>query len=151
MARFILTNKKAQGWGLDAIIAGVIFLVGVVVLYIYAINYSAQTINDLEELYYEGNLASELILSDQNFGILTDDKVDQTKMEQYQFSTNYTLKKAELGVVNNFYFKMENLTVGGSAVSYIGLNSSNVESSIQVTRITVYKDKITKFEIVVWK
>ena len=63
MEQFILT-KKAQVWSLDLIIASVIFSIGIIILYIYAINYSPETKNQLNELLYEGNLASKLILSD---------------------------------------------------------------------------------------
>ena len=73
MVRSILIkNKRAQAWSLDLVIASIIFIIGIIVLYVYAINYSSQAKDQLDELFYEGNLASELILSEKEQGISGD-------------------------------------------------------------------------------
>ena len=134
-------NKKAQAWGLDLVMAVVIFLVAIVILYLYALNYSSSSKNQLEGLFYEGQLASDLILSEDDFGILTESKVNQTKLDEY--STDYTNKKATLGVINDFYFIIED--------SYYGKqNTTQVENSIKITRIAIYHNRPTKLELYVW-
>jgi hypothetical protein len=151
MNKKFLKNKRAQVWSLDLLIAGIIFLVGIVVLYNYAINYSSQSKGNLDELFYEGNLASGLILSGEDFGILSNGIVNQTKLETFYNLDNST-KKSVLGVKYNFYFAMDELEINGTPRNYVGMmNSSQVENLIQITRLTVYKNKPIKFQLFAWK
>ena len=131
-------NKKGQVWSIDLTIACVIFLIGIIILFLYAINYSSQTKNQLDELIYNGNLASELILSEEDFGILTEDKVDSSKLAEFDCK----IRKGEMALKYDFYFSL-----GGS--NYCDI-PSNPEDLIKITRITIYDDKPTKFEIFVY-
>jgi hypothetical protein len=150
MEQFILIkNKKAQIWGLDLIIASIIFLTGIIILFYYAINILPQSKNQLDEFFYEGNLASDLILSEDQYGILSESKVNQTKLESFNSWPNST-KKNLLGVTNNFYFTMEGMNVSNNY--YIGMiNTSDTDTLVKVTRITIYNDRPTKFELYVWR
>jgi len=142
-------NKKGQGWSLDLVVAGVIFFSGVVILYIYAINYSSQAQVNLDEMFYEGNLAAELILSEGNYGILVDHKVNQSKLNN--FHANYTYLKTLFGVNRHFYFTLKDLELNGNPATYVGrINSSNVDNLIQITRLTIYKNSPTKLQLYVW-
>ncbi len=144
-------NKKAQAWGLDLVIASVIFLIGIIILYVYAINYSSQTKNSLDEMLYDGNLASGLILSENDFGILSNGKVNQTKLDDF-YNSDYQTKKNQIGLKYDFYFVMDDLEVNGNPLNYIGKsNISEIENLIQVTRLTIYKNKPIKFDIFVWR
>ncbi len=141
--------KRSQGWGLDLIVAGVIFLTGIIVFYSYAINSSSQSQKNLEELFYEGGVAAELILSDSDSGILTGDKVNQTKLDEYNAS--YVSKKDVLGLTHDFYFYIDDLEINGAPASYVGaINTSEAENSIQITRITIYKEKPAKLQLYIW-
>lgn len=143
-------NKRAQVWSLDLMIAGIIFLIGIVVLYNYAINYSAQSKNNLDELFYEGNLASELILSEESFGILSNGVINQTKLDAFDNLSN-SAKKELLGMKYNFYFTIDNLEINGTLRDYVGIiNSSQIDNLIQITRITVYKNNPTKLQLFTW-
>ena len=51
-----LASKRSQAWGLDLMVATVIFLAGIIVLYIYAINYSSGQGDDLDDLFLKGIL-----------------------------------------------------------------------------------------------
>lgn len=138
----ITKSKRGQAWSLDLVIAGVIFFVGIIILYVYAINYSSNSQRDLDELFYEGRVASELILSEEDFGILSETKLNETKAAEY--NSGYAIKKDRLGAIHDFYFRVDG--------SYFGkLNSTEVESLIQVTRITIYKNKPTKFDLFIYK
>ncbi len=146
----IKKDKNGQGWGLDIIIAGVIFMAGIITLYIYAINYSSQSQKHLDELFYEGNVAVEQILSEGDAGILTEGRVNQSKLDFFQ--ANYNAEKTIIGVTRNFYFVMENLEINGLPASYVGMvNSSNTENLIQVTGITIYKNKPSRFDFYIWE
>jgi hypothetical protein len=145
-----LKSKKGQAWSFDLVMAGFIFLVGIIVLYVYAINYSSQSQQHLSELFYEGRIASELILSEEDFGILTNDKINQSKLEGYA-GTNYDSKKNTLGLSHDFYFNMSGLELSGAPASYVGkMNTTETEDLIQITRITIYKNKPTKFELFIY-
>jgi len=144
-------NKKAQVWGLDLLVASIIFLVGIMVLYTYAVNYSSQSSNQLDEFFYEGNLASQLLLTNEDQGILSEGKINQTKLDNFS-NLDYSSQKDTLGVGNNFYFVIEDLEVEGNPVEYIGqINSTEIENLVRVTRLTIYKNKPTKFEMNIWK
>lgn len=149
MKQSISTNSKGQVWSLDLVIAGVIVTIGIIILYVYAINYTNQSQKNLENLFYEGNLAAELTLSEDSFGILTDQRVNQTKLDE--FYNNYDSKRAEMRITKNFYFTMENLTANVVSVDYVGNKSATTDSSVKITRITVYKNKPTKFELFIWE
>lgn len=146
MKQYILINKqslrkKGQAWSFDLIMASFIFLLGIIALYIYAINYSSQDQEHLNQLYYQGNLAAELVLSEEEFGILTLTKVNQTKLIQY--TADYPTKKDEIGIIYDFYFTMDGENFGR-------LNTTQTENMIKTTRITIYKDKPTKFELFIY-
>jgi hypothetical protein len=149
MKKFILINKKnlgktkrGQAWSFDLVMACFIFLVGIIALYVYAINYSSQAQQHLDQLYYEGTVASDLILGEEDFGILTNGKVNQTKLDEYGPS-GYATKKDQLGVIYDFYFSMNGEDFGR-------LNTTQTDSLIKITRITIYKLKPTKFELFIY-
>lgn len=119
-------------------------------MYVYAINYSSQSQKQIDEMLYEGNLAAELILSDEDFGILTNNKINQTKLDE--FNNSYDSKKGTLGVTRNFYFIIDDLELNGAPATYAGkINTTETESNIKVTRIVIYKDKPTKFDLYIWE
>ncbi len=134
-------NKLGQAWSFDLVMAGFIFLVGIIVLYIYALNYSSSSQKKLDQLLYEGRIASEFILSEENFGILSDGRVNQTKLDQ--FNSSYTSRKDTFGIIHDFYFNLEGSTYGK-------INATQTKDLIQVTRITIYNNNPSKFEIFIY-
>ena len=52
----LLMRKRGQVWSLDLLVAFVIFTVSLVVIYFYALNYSAASTDDLSELFYEAEI-----------------------------------------------------------------------------------------------
>jgi len=144
-------DRKGQVWGLDLMIGVVIFLIGIILLFFYAINFSDQSGDRLAEFFYEGNLGSDFLLSDGSLGILSKGVVNQTRLDNFSDLSDQD-KKTSLGLNNNFYFSMNNLTVKGVPVDYVGIiNTSSVENLVQITRLTVYKNKPVKFELYVWR
>lgn len=131
-------SNKGQVWSLDLIIASFIFMMGVIILFVYAVNYNPQTKNNLDELFYEGNLASELILSENQFGILSNDRVNQTKLSAFDCSA----KRSEMNLRYNFY-----LNVSGNSYCTVPSSPDNL---IKMTRITIHENKPTKFELYVY-
>ena len=157
--------KKAQIWGLDVMVAIVIFLIGIITIYLYALNFMNESQNTLDSLFYEGNLASSLILSDgvpENWtsenvdipGILTKNKINQTKLNSfYSLAENpidYEKLKKMLSIKEEFYFNFSGMEIYGSPRSYVGKLASNPENLVRTERFSIYKEKPIKIEIYSW-
>lgn len=166
MEKFILINKKAQVWGFDLMIAVIIFFAGIIAVYLYAINFTNESQDTFDSLFYEGNLISSLILSNgvpENWssleglevpGILTSNKINQTKLENFYNLTDspeeyYSLKKI-LGISNQFYFSFQDMKISGQSVDKIGNFSENPENLIRIERFTIYENKPVKFIFYIW-
>ena len=146
-----IKNKKAQAWSLDVVIAIVIFMSGVIILYFYAINYFNQGAQQLDDLLYQGNTAAELLLGEDELGIVLDGKINQDKLENF-YNSDYELKKMQLGVKDDFYFIIPNFEINGNPVEYAGkMSPADVKNSIKISRFSVYKNKPVKFELYVWR
>jgi len=143
-------NKKGQVWSFDIVIAILIFFAGVIILFFYAINYSNQSNEELDSLFYQGNVASEIILSGTgNFGILTDGKIDQSKLNSF-YSLTYEEMRAGLGIKDDFYFVIGGMEINGVPTEYVGMKDVNAKNNIKINRFVIYKNKIVKFQIYIW-
>lgn len=166
MEKFISMNKKAQGWGIDLIIAFVIFFVGILLIYNYAINNMGGSESVLNSLESQAETGSSLILSEgspENWtkinntktpGILSENKINQTKLNRFYNITNteeeYTKTKLKLGINEQFYFNFSGMKANGEPVEGIGKKPSNPRDLFKLERVTVYENKITKFNMYIW-
>ena len=142
-------NKKAQGWGLDLIAALIIFIVILVTIITYAINYTNTGSNELNYLFDEASFASDIILSDNFPGILTNEAIDSEKLNNL-ISLNYQELKSELGLKDEFYIKFPGLNANGN--DYIGkTNTTSVKNIVKYTRITIYDNKPINLDIYIWR
>ena len=163
MIKFILTNKKNQVWGFDLIIAVTLFLIGIIAIYIYAINLS-EAQETLDSLFYEGNLISSLILSEgspsgwtienvETPGILTKQKINQTKLDNlYSLAQNQENLKKILGTKYEFYFNFTGMEVSSQGtIKGIGNEPiENPENIIKLERFSIYKNKPVKANFYIW-
>src|SRR3989344_1472737 len=94
-----MMEKKGQTWGLDLIMAVFIFVIGIFVFLIYSINYSGEATETFEKLSYDGEIIMKSILSEGSpknwneadvkmIGIISNNKINKTKLEQFY---NFTL------------------------------------------------------------
>jgi len=110
-------SKKAQTWGLDALVATVIFSIAMLLFFFYTVNFNDEAGNKIDSLQQEANSIFGVILSEgspvnwnnQNVispGILNDGRVNDTKLESlYVFSQgNYSRLKNFLNTNKDFYF-----------------------------------------------
>jgi len=120
MSTLIQIRKKAQAWGFDLMGAAIIFLVGITLLYVYALNISSEPEEVIDDLIYDGNLVSDLILSEgvpENWnqesvevpGLLTNGKINQSKLNMFYdlYLNNYGRLKKLLNTRYDFYFYID--------------------------------------------
>lgn len=148
---FLIKNCKAQAWSLDLTVACVIFLISLIILYVYAINYKGGASENLNNLFYEGNTIAEILLSSDDLGIVSQNIVNQTKLDSFYYS-NYSDKRKSFGIMDDFYFFIDGMTINSTSISYIGrLNQSSLDSVVKITRFTIYKNKPVKLEVYIWR
>ncbi len=160
---------KAQAWGFDLMIATALFLGGIIIFYIYSINYPIEGKKSFEELYYEGSvildsLLSEGFPSDWNainvvrIGILDDEKVNETKLERFYNLNNsdYQKTKSLFNTKYEYYFNFSEpitLSSNGQVISGIGFEpiSTSTTNLVKITRVSIYKNKPVSVNLQVWE
>jgi hypothetical protein len=162
---FKMKTQNGQAWGFDLIIAVMIFLVGVILIYFYTINYPGQEQDEIQNLQYEGQILSETLLSDGSPvnwnmtnvlrpGILSNGKINQTKLAMFKDlsnATNYQFARALFRMRNNYYIEFQNpIIISGQSTSLIGLNRTNEKNLVKTTRVVIYENNLTTFKFYIW-
>lgn len=146
----VFSSTKGQSWGYDLIISITIFIIGIVIIYVYAINFSLNTSSDYK---YQAKYISSIILSEgspedwtaENFelpGILSNGKINQTKLELFSLLPVEQIKK-KTGLKYNFYFFFD----GHEGVGLIPQEQKNLFS---IERFAIYDNKPVKFTLYIW-
>ena len=160
MVQFIST-KKGQIWGMDLMIAITIFLVGLMGAYVYAINYSSEAGEILDEFFYEGSVSSSLFLSEgspinwtrDNFdtlGITSNNRINQTKLDDF-FQLNYPEMKRGLRAQHDFYINFTGIKALGENVEGFGKKPINTKNLVKIERFTIYENKPIKINFYIWE
>jgi len=161
----IMTSKKAQAWGFDLLIALIIFTLGIIAFYLYALNMPNEAESIMETMNYQGNAISNSILSEgyplnwnqddvTNIGILSNNKINQTKLERFfsLSSANYVRSKSLFNTRYEYYVSLsENFTINGSEVEGIGNKPTSPKNLIKIARLTIYNNKPIIFNLEVWE
>ncbi len=164
MVKLSSTNKKAQAWGIDLFIASVIFTVGIIVFYVYTINDTGDAIKETDSLFYDGKMIADSILSEGHpenwtsdnvisIGIISDNKIDETKLEKFYNLTisDYNKACAIFNTRYNYYFVLnDSLIINGETVEGIGRDPIDSKNLIKITRLTIYKEKPTTAYLYIW-
>src|SRR3989338_341207 len=156
----MLINKRAQGWGTDLIIGFIIFILAILFFYNYSFNYSNETEEIIELLSYKGDYIGDSIMSEgtptdwsegnvQKIGILTENKINQTKLEEFYnlVQTDYNSTKVIFNTKYDYYFFLTNpMNIGGGQVDGIGKpgvtkDTINATNLLRITRFTIYENK----------
>lgn len=172
MELYILTSKpkRGQAWGVDLMVAMIIFSIGILFFLLYSFNNAAVSAGNYEAIYNEGKLISENLLSEgypENWnssnvlliGLTKDNKIDQNKLEEfYNLSQNdYYRTKKIFGTRYDYYFLIEgNLTVNSTEMSGFGKPGVNIaeinpKNLIKINRVSVYKNKPVEISIYLWE
>jgi hypothetical protein len=166
----MLNSKRSQGWGMDLMIALSIFLVGMVIFYIYSLNNPNEAKENIENLFYDGESLTNVLLSEGypnawnstnvvGMGILSNDKINETKLERfYDLSqTEYERTKILFNTKYDYYFFLdEDMIINSIPVEGIGKPGTtkiNIDAInlIKVTRVTIYKNKPINAYLYIWE
>lgn len=143
--------KRGQVWSLDLLVAFMIFMMTLVTIYLYAISYYSGSSEDLNQLFLNADLVANLLLSEDEYGLLSNGEINKTKIEDFN-SLPESLKRSTFGASNNFYFTILDLGVVGISGNSVGIiNTTEVDTQVKITRIVIFNDKPTKFEVISWK
>jgi hypothetical protein len=169
--------KKAQAWGLDLMIAFVIFLVVLFAFSFYVINLPGEGEETLELLSYDGSSIMNSILSNgypedwnsntkipEKIGILNEGKINNTKLSNFYFLTqsDYVKTKAIFNTKYEYYFFLDKnfsitMPIGTLSVMGIGKPGYNVSkindtanNLFKVVRFTIYEDKPRTAYLYIW-
>jgi len=165
MKKISKKSKHAQAWGMDLIVASVIFTVGLVAFYLYALNRPGEAEETIDSLFYDGNVVASSVLSegypqDWNsgsvvmLGILNENRINETKLERFNnfAKSDYTKTKTIFNIRANYYFFLnETMLINSQPVEGIGSPPITYENLIKITRFTIYKEKPTSAYFYVWK
>lgn len=164
-------KKRGQAWGFDLMIAVTIFAVGIIIFYVYSINYPEEGRETLDKLYYEGNLIADSILSEGfpeswnsdnviRIGILSNNKVNETKLEGiYNLTTEtpggYFRTQGLFNTKYNYFFNFSEQIILDRdpplPIPGIGQQATNPTNLIKITRFTSYQNKPVILDIYIWE
>lgn len=165
-----MNKKRAQAWGYDLIAGLTIFVMGIFVFFLFSLNYNSGSTSAIEELEYEGEIVGDSLLSEgypniwnyvdftngdvEQIGILTDGKVNQTKLDLfYNVSRdNYQTTRGILNIRGEYWVSFSDiLVIEGETVPGIGNEPDGTERNIiKKSRVVSYNGKVTVLDIFVW-
>ncbi len=167
-------NRKAQVWSFDIIIGVTLFLTAVILFYVYAVNFSNEGQNAIEELNKDGEFVSSNLLSEgfpKNWnltnvavpGIASQRRINQTKLDLfYQLNAqSYNTTRRKLNTRFDFYVFFSNRTVAnGSVIDGIGkpglnrttiLNAESPRNIIASDRYVIYNNEPMVMTVYLWE
>jgi hypothetical protein len=170
-------NKKSQSWGMDLAIASVIFSFGIILLYVYSMNNPNEAKANIEDLSYNGEGISNIILSEGypkdwdisnvvRIGILDNNsKINQTKLNRFYNLTvdNYEKTRVLFNTRYDYIFCFFNYTMminsttasptncaGKPGKSPSNINGAGTENLFKVTRFVIYNNTPVTANVYVW-
>jgi hypothetical protein len=164
-------HNKAQAWGMDIIIAIMIFSVGILLFLIYTVNNSTESKEALDELSYDGenifeNIFTEGSPNDWNnvnvvrIGIMDDDKINETKLDRFYnlALSDYSRTKSIFNTRFDYYFYFNNISISIGEINGIGKPGTNIsdiqdnaKNLIRITRFTSFKEKPVTVFLYIWE
>ena len=163
-----MKEKRAQAFGFDLFIAIGLFLAAFILIYFYSINLQSSQEKVHEALSYDGNVIADSLLSEgypQNWdkdnvviiGILSNNKINETKLSKFNDLANSDYNKAKniFNTKYNFYVNLTEPIINEEdedeeEITGIGLPPSSPKNLIKLTRFTIYKDKPVTLIIELW-
>lgn len=160
-----VSSKHSQAWGMDLIIAVVIFSVGLIVFYVYSLNNPREAKETIDILSYEAKILASSILSEGypkdwnagnvvTIGILSENKINETKLERFYnlSTTNYEKTKRLFNTKYDYYFFLNETMIVYESIEIEGLGKepTNQKNLVKTTHFTIYKNKPVTAYLYVW-
>ncbi len=166
-------SKIGQAWGFDLLIAVSIFFIGMVIFFLYSINYPKEGQQEIEMLQYESDYIGEILLSEGypsdwnienlgKIGIVNNGKINETKLERFYSLANNNLNpsgyeqvKSLFNTRYNFFINFSRPIIisgseileGGIGKNFVGEDSENL---LKTTRITTYQNSPVTMNLYLW-
>ncbi len=148
-------KKKAQAWGFDLMIASFIFLFAIFSFFLFASNYSFSDEENFQVLQYEGEIISDSLLSEgspidwnndnvERIGLLTDGKINQTKLDRFYYLAEEDLNRTKslFNVKNNYFVNFsKQIVVDGNFIDGIGNSNFNSDNLVRIDRVSIYNNE----------
>ena len=158
-----MKSKDAQAWGFDLIVAMMIFLAGMILFFLYILNFPAERDDVFNTLNYEGKIIGDSLLSEGypldwnennviTAGILSNEKVNETKLKRFYDLANsdYNKTRRLFNMLNNYYLTFEEPVIAeGTTINSIGFQG-NPKNLVKSTRVIIINNKIKNLNIYVW-
>ncbi len=141
--------KKAQAWGFDLMIATIIFTAAILIFYLYTLNIPTETQEIIDSLTLDGNIITSIVLSDgfpSNWnstnvlapGILTNNQINQTKLEKFHALTLTDYQKTK-SIFNTKYDYLLTLEDNNGIVNYlVGCGAGNQQPLVIKNKIAYF-------------
>lgn len=151
---------------MDITLAAMIFVMGIVIFYLYTLNYKTSERNEIEEARYEAGLVASSILSEGNppdwtaltvtkIGLMSNGQLSDIKITQlYDLAyADYGQTKQLFGARYEYFINLsEKIIIGGEPVPGIGrIPDASAQNTIKITRLTNYHNKPVTVEVSAWK
>ncbi len=166
-------SNLGQAWGFDLLTAVTLFFIGIIIFFMYSINYPKEGQQEIELLQYESEYIGETLLSEGypadwtignvgKIGIVNDGKINETKLERfYNLANNavnsagYDQAKSIFDTEYEFFMNFSTpIIIGASAIpeggigrDFVGENSENL---LKTTRITIYQNNPVTLNLYLW-
>lgn len=153
-------QKKAQVWYADFSIGLLIFIVAISGYMVYSYSETVEEKGELTELLIDAKVIASSLVSEgypsnwtstnvTRIG-LTDgnQRIVQQKLEDFN-DFSYSERGDLLGTTKDYYFYLEYLN--GTTFNQLGLNGTNADKLVQVTRVLIYNDTFVKMTFYLWQ
>lgn len=152
-------KKRGQAWSFDLLIAGILFMGGIVAFYLYARSGPADAEATITYLKDAGEAISLSLMSEGlpedwdgvnvvKIGLLTESKIDEDKLTRFTTlaSSDYERTQQLFGTTAHYYVNLSDTP----EVQGIGREPLNYSNLFRVTRFSVYKNTPVTLQIYVW-
>jgi hypothetical protein len=161
-------NNHAQAWGLDLIIATVIFISAILIFFLFTLNSSSEEKEIFAQMTETAEIISDNLLLDGSpsnwndtnvikIGISSNNKINDTKLEKFYNLTNTTIgySKSQSIFVTKFNYFInfsEPIIIQGNTVVGVGRPywETSSENVIKTSRFTIYKNKPVTMYVNIW-
>jgi len=164
-----MTEKKAQAWGLDLMIALVIVSIAVFSFLFFIVNHTNETKEEFRGISYDAEFIADSLMSPGmpvnwsegnvvSIGIVDGGRINESKLENfYNLAENdYNKTRRTFKTAYDYLFTLEgNFSINSTNVSGIGKPGSDAnnltgDNVAAVKRVIIYQDRIATAKIYVW-